>query len=419
MIYGRLLFITFILSISFSPLQAQDKDNVLHRLLKGNDSLFKAVLDRPIDHKVQIIYTKIDRDKRNKPSFTTYTYNLDDSLYFYPASTVKLPASILALEKLNRLHIKGLNKYTTMIMDSAWERQTRVLYDSTSENKLPSIAHYIKKILLVSDNDAHNRLFEFMGQKYFNDELWKKGFIKTKMYTRLAVGFSREQNKHTNPVTFMDGDKVIYRQEAQYNETDMKNEIYRLKQGKGRLDSRDSLIMEPMDFTYNNYYPLSEQHELIKRLMFPEAYAKEKRYQITDDDYSFLYKYMSMLPRESKYPAYTDTTEFYDAYVKYFVFGDSKGKLDGKVRVFNKVGLSYGYLIDNAYICDFDNKVEFILSAFIHSNSDDIFNDNKYEYDQIGFPFLANLGRVVYKYELNRERKYKPDLSRFKFDYTK
>ncbi|MDP9231009.1 MAG: glycoside hydrolase family 9 protein, partial [Bacteroidota bacterium] len=42
---------------------------------------------------------------------------------------------------------------------------------STAANGFPSIAQYIKKIFLVSDNDAYNRLYEFLGQQTINDKL--------------------------------------------------------------------------------------------------------------------------------------------------------------------------------------------------------------------------------------------------------
>lgn len=74
---------------------------------------------------------------------------------------------------------------------------------------------------------------------------------------------------------------------------------------------------------------------------------------------------------------------------------------------------AYGYLIDNAYIADFKNGVEFLLSAVIYVNNNQIFNDDKYEYDEIGFPFLANLGKVIYEYELKRDKKFPSDLSKF------
>jgi len=37
-----------------------------------------------------------------------------------------------------------------------------------------------------------------------------------------------------------------------------------------------------------------------------------------------------------------------------------------------------------------------MVSATLLVNKDEIFNDNVYEYDEIGFPFLAELGRQLY-----------------------
>lgn len=66
-------------------------------------------------HRVQIIYTQIDRDAENRPTFTSFTYRVDPAEYFYPASTVKLPTALLALEKLQRLSIDGLGRDTAML----------------------------------------------------------------------------------------------------------------------------------------------------------------------------------------------------------------------------------------------------------------------------------------------------------------
>ena len=123
-----------------------------------------------------------------------------------------------------------------------------------------------------------------------------------------------------------------------------------------------------------------------------------------------------MVPRESLYPAY-DTEEYFDGYVKFFMYGDGKEPMPDRIRILNKVGQAYGYLTDNAYIVDLDNGVEFMLTAVISVNENRIFNDDNYEYEEIGMPFLANLGRVIYDYELERERAVEPDLSRFDVDY--
>ena len=106
--------------------------------------------------------------------------------------------------------------------------------------------------------------------------------------------------------------------------------------------------------------------------------------------------------------------EYYDSYGKYFLFGGSKAPIPSHVRIFNKVGEAYGYLIDDAYIVDFDAGVEFLLTAVILVNADQVLNDDKYEYEEIGLPFLARLGRAVYEHELRRERPRRPDLTRFR-----
>jgi len=126
---------------------------------------------------------------------------------------------------------------------------------------------------------------------------------------------------------------------------------------------------------------------------------------------------MSMYPAESKFPCY-DSAYYYDNYVKFLLYGAEPGKPEEGLRIFNKVGDAYGFLTDAAYIVDFRNKVEFMLTATIYCNSDGIFNDDKYDYDTIGFPFLKNLGRVIYRYELKRQRANAPDLSSFRFNYS-
>jgi hypothetical protein len=92
---------------------------------------------------------------------------------------------------------------------------------------------------------------------------------------------------------------------------------------------------------------------------------------------------------------------------------------DPGIRIFNKVGDAYGFLTDAAYIVDFKNNIEFFLSATIYCNSDGIFNDDKYDYDTTGYPFMKELGKVIYDYELKRQRKRLPHLSGFQMSYNK
>jgi hypothetical protein len=219
-----------------------------------------------------------------------------------------------------------------------------------------------------------------------------------------------------NPIEFITEKRVIARS-AQYDTNDYPMHLDNMQQGKGYIDRNNKLIMQPFDFSHLNVYTISDQQMVLKRLLFPESFNKEQRYNLKPEDYRFIYHYMSMFPPESKKPTY-NRPEYYPAYCKFLFYGgDSTSVINPDIRIFNKVGDSYGYDIDNAYIVDFKNKVEFILTAVVQSNEDGIYNDDKYEYSTVCLPFLKNLGQVIYQYELNRFKKYKPNLSKFKFDY--
>jgi len=388
-------------------------DELLEKIFsESGNNIISAVVSNPQKFKLQVIYTRIDRDSKNYPYFSTFKFNVDNKKYFYPASTVKFPTALLALEKLNNLNIDKLNKFTSIKIDSNYSGQSKVIFDSSSSTKLPSIGNYVKKVFIVSDNDAHNRLYEFLGQQYTNESLISKSFFSTKILHRLAVSMTPEQNKHTNAFHFFDENGGIYEQPPQANPHNYMLEIEDVKQGKGYFE-KGELVNEPKDFSYSNFFALEDQHEMLKSVFFPEAVAVEKRFNLSDEDYKFLYRAMSILPRESDFPSYPDREYYYDGFVKFFMFGDSKDTIPQNIRIFNKVGIAYGHIIDNAYIVDFDKGIEFMLSAVIYVNENEIFNDDKYDYDSIGFPFLAELGRIIYRHESNRIKNYLPDLSKF------
>lgn len=393
-------------------LHAQAKtDAWLEQLLQQQASpLLKQVLNQPDSFQYQLIYTRIDRDKNNNPHFTNYYLHVNKDQYFNPASTVKMPLAFLALEKLNEYKKPGVNKYTPMLTDSSFEEQSAVLTDTSAENGLPSIAQYIRKVFLVSDNDAYNRLYEFIGQETINKKLWAKGYPDIRI-TRRFVRMTEEQNRHTNGIRFVQDGKLIYAQPPAYStiKFDFSKKVL---VGRGHWDKDDKLVNEPMDFTTHNNFPLEAQQQILQSVLFPTSVPAKKRFNLTEDDYKFLYHYMSSYPYESEHPKY-DTTEYFTSYTKFFMFKAGKTVPPPYIRVFNKTGWSYGFLTDAAYIVDFKNKVEFMLTGTIYVNSDGVLNDNKYEYEQIGYPFFKEAGNIIYQYELHRERKYAPDLKKF------
>lgn len=405
----KLLFFLFISLSAF----AQKSSNILEQLLLSHPDKFKKLTDYPAKYRLQILYTQINRDGKNKPTLTTYSYRSDSNEYFYPASTVKLAASVLALEKLNSLKIdKSFTFYTLKNRPS----QLKIKTDLSASSGLPSVEHYIKKILLVSDNEAYNRLYEFLGQRPFNETMLSKGFNGVRLTHRLQTPLPRLENQYTNPIQVVDASgKVVYEQPEAFNDKPYSASIPILL-GKGTMNEAGVVENKPLDFSLKNAYPLQAQHEFLQRLMLPEAFPAKDRFKLSKEDYAFLYRYMSMYPTESKNPIYK---EEYASYCKFLYYGAEKNAhLNPSLRIFNKVGDAYGFLLDNAYVVDLDKKIEFIVTAVLLCNEDEIFNDEQYDYDSIGFPFYKNLGQVIYDYEVKRPKKYLPNLDHLKFNYA-
>jgi hypothetical protein len=413
----RVLFVFILLGLVSCTKSVQEDERFLENLMETQPEKFSSILQHKDLLEIQIIYTQINRDENNVPSFKQFRFNVDSLRYFYPASTVKLPLCILALDKINTLNFTELDKYTVMLHDSVYSGQLSVANDTTSQTGMPSVAHYIKKILVTSDNDAYNRLYEFLGQQSSNEILNDHGY-KVRLLHRLERFLKPDQNRHTEAVKFVKDGKVIYEQPMLFNADSIKppSRIYR---GKGYYKNDTLLVNQPFEFTYKNFYSLTDQQRFLQNLLFPENADPSETFNLTAEDYKFIYQYISQLPTETSYPPYSSDTAYFDAYCKFLLYGQEKNPIPRNIRIFNKVGDAYGYLIDNAYIVDFENKVEFMIAAVINVNTDGIYNDGVYAYDSLGFPFFRNLGRLIYDYELKRDRKHKPDLSKFVMLYDR
>ena len=399
---------------AMTPVPPDTKDTLISSLLHRHPQYFDTLLSQGDRWKIRVIYTQIDRKENNEPVFTDHIFQTGPETYFYPASTVKMPVAVLALQRLHELGIPGLDRNATMITGASRPAQTRVCNDPSSADGRPTIAHYIRKIFLVSDNDAFNRLYEFLGQEYINGTLQKMGYDSVQIIHHLNISLPEEENRWSNPVSFYDtSGALLYAKPA--SRSFMTYQPRHTLLGEGYM-SAGSLVNRPFDFSMKNRFRLADLHQVLRSIIFPQAVPPRQRFHLGPDDYDFLYRYMSMKPRESDFPEYDSS--YTDAYSKLLLYG-GRGELDPDIRIFNKEGDAYGFLTDVAYIVDFDKGIEFMLSATIYCNSDGIFNDDHYDYDQVGYPFMKHLGEVVYQYELARKKQHLPDLSGFKIKYGK
>ncbi|WP_343764927.1 serine hydrolase [Gangjinia marincola] len=363
----------------------EPQDPLAYSLLSNEKAIYRVMRpDNPKDeaykkYELQLFYTKIDSTAGDL-NFTDYTFHLNDDHYFYPASTVKFPIALFALEKLANL--------PTISKDTPY----RINGDSLTH----TIKEDIKKIFAVSDNKAYNRLYEFLGRDHINQRFRELGLTNTRIHHRLSTANAAD-SIHRELIFYAQSDTVRIKAKTAAKIIPLKTE--KIKKGIGFMQN-DSLINMPMDFSKKNYFPLEEQHNLMKRLFFPEAFSKDQQLKLTKEQRQFLMDAMRTLPYELGY----DRKEYYDSYVKFFLFGDQKDDIPDHIKIYNKVGYAYGTLSETAYILDTQRNISFLLSATMLVNENRIFNDNSYEYEEIGIPFLAQLGRELYFYEVQRKR---------------
>lgn len=329
---------------------------------------------------------------------------------------VKMPLAFLALEKLHQLNnpiknergIPALNLDTHVAFDSSYPRQVALRKDVSAPGEIPTIGHLVKRAFIISENDPYNRFYQFMGQGPTNQLLQAKGYSSVRI-TRQFMGFTDQQNRHTNAVRFYNpSGQEIYSQEPGFNR-DSFSFPSPILIGNAHINRQEQLVQGPFDFTRHNSISLADMQKMLQAVVFPNSLPQKNRFNFSEKDRLFLLQYLSQYPSETNYPKY-DTSVFYDSYVKFF-FQDSTHRMPAGVRVFNKVGWAYGFLTDVSYVVDTVNRVDYFLSATLYVNSDGVVNDSKYDEETVGFPFLRELGRLIYNYELTRNRPFSPPLT--------
>lgn len=369
-------------SLATMTLVQADDSPLLARLMADLPGSLSEVARKP-EHEVQVLYVQIDEVK-GRPRFTQHTWRLDDSRYFYPASTVKLPVALLALEKLASQQVEGLDRDSLMLVDPGQDQPS-------------SIAQDVEKIFLVSDNPAYNRLFDFVGLQGIHDRLGATGLASTHLVHRLSVARTHGDGQRSPAVHFLDPQgRLLHAQgETSTPQTHYHGKV--IDKGRGYLQG-GKLIEEPKAFTYNNAFPLHDQHRFLRDFFFPQAHRP--KLALSEEDRLFAQALMGQYPREATHLG-KDLRSKPDTYVKNFIAWEETPIRDS-LRCYNKSGQAYGYMIDNAYIVDRDREVAFFLAAVIHVNANQIFNDDVYEYETIGEPFMQALGRAIYRHEVER-----------------
>ncbi len=375
-----LFFFAFSLLFGACNFSENTEKHPIKRVLQSINPKIKNVTDSLHRHEVQILFTQIDRNE-DHVQFIDYEFQVDAQAYFYPASTIKFPTAVIALEKISAADSLKLDSRYALYGDSI----------------VHSFAQDITNIFAVSDNHANNRLYAFLSPDTVNQNMHQRGISNFRLTHRLGTSYNAPE---TRPLLFIGDDGKMTETTPMTISKPTALNLKKVKKGIGYYE-KDSLIKQPFDFSKKNYYPIETQHATLKRIIFPETFPDSLRFKIDNASRELLLRVMHQPPRKLGY----DPDEFYDGFCKFFMFGDTHDRIPDHIQIYNKVGYAYGTLTDCAYIKDSLNDIEFMLTATILVNRDRIFNDDHYEYQTIGIPFLAELGRQLYAQEVQRKKK--------------
>jgi hypothetical protein len=381
--------------------QSQKKNTrLLPRLLK-HERLVDSVVNKSDVYDVQVIYTQIKREK-NKINFIDYYYNVDSNKYFYPSTAVFLPVAALTLEKINELSKNNdIDKHRFVRINDAVTREIMIYQDTATESNYVSFAHFINRMFVSGDKRSYNFCYDFMNQRHLNERMHSLGYNSSWLLHKFD-NKPPVASRHSNIVTFFRTDvqsyyidiiylkrhtitipfSSVYVKANEYNPDDYYSNREKIFLGKGFVRS-DSVVDSAADFTHRNKFTIEDMHGFLKSLIFPEIYTN--KLNLSEDDYAFLYKQMSVNNKELNY-----------------ILNDRLD--DPSIKIFNNSGKGAGFMVDNAYVIDTKNGVDFFLTVVIKCNRADIYGEKYYEYDNIGLPFMKNIGRLIHEYEV-REKK--------------
>lgn len=362
--------------------KSQLTDSIESIIKRDTSLVLREVFSNPEQYKLKIVLTQITIDKKGQKHQTTWGFRDTVKEYLYPASICKIPLVLSTLQ--------FINEHKSFSSDLS-----AILIDSSSYVKQRAISDDIMLMLSASDNVAFNRLYNMVGPKYLNVSLLKKGYLRTYLIHRFERG-DADYHQTALPVkTITKEGKIGFEHPKDAMYCLIKHAMSDSLVGTGYYQG-DSLIQQPKSFRFHNFVDIRDVHNMMISIRYSNL-CKHKPFNISEKQREMLIKDLSMGPLHPNITEYSDTSIFYPNALRFILFGADKKVKYPNILYFNKSAMAYGTLGDCCYLYDKEHGVEFFLSIFMYVNNDGILNDDKYDYDTIGLPFMKRLGEIVYK----------------------
>jgi len=378
----------------------QTKMTDLAPVLHGVSNEFESVLASPGSFRLQVLIAEIMTNRLGHTELRRQGYRVDAE-YFYPASSIKLCAGVSALQIIEQLQPASLR---TDLADAPMEIAPLFPGDAPQAGDTSnlkggqiSVTHEVRKLALVSDNQAFNRLYDLVGHEELNRSMHAAGLRSVVINHRLSEPRTIPNMRASASITLRvpGGDPIVI--PARNSSLILTNSGKGLRVGVAYLKG-DQRVGAPMDFSGRNGISLVDLQDLLVKVARPDIDTGTPPLRLSASHRGQLLQAMTEYPRESTNPVYP---------AKAYADDSSKFLLPGIRRVFpstvrservestGKPGRAYGFSIENSYVRNPVNGRAVFVTAVLYTNTDGILNDDKYEYETVADPFFADLGELI------------------------
>jgi hypothetical protein len=359
-----------------------------------------AVLADPAAYRAQVLYSEVVPGSAGRPVLERHAWRLDAE-YVYPASAIKLPAAVAAVEFLNA---RGRELGVEIPLDAPLTfhalhpGEERADSDPTNlDGESVTVLHEIRKLFLASDNRAFDRLYDLCGQAWLGSSMRRAGLDTVHFAHRLGAARTAEENRRAPRVELRLVDRVI---EWPERVDPVDPALDNLAAGWSGLEvgsdhvTGAGLAGGPMDFRWMNAISLRDLEECLVKLARPDVELGTPGFDLTPEQRELLLAAMREYPGDSRNPVY-DRARFPDDGGKLLLPGLERAGPRERWSVANKAGLGYGFAVESSYVEDRATGRAFFLTAVVYCNADEIVGDERYEYEEVALPFMAALAEVI------------------------
>lgn len=360
------------------------RDPMLEQLLATGGPALKMVMAEPEKYRFQVLYG-IVRDEP-KASIERHGYRVDAE-YFYPASSMKLPIALASYDRIPALRRAGKRTLG---------RDVPIRIHAVNETAEPfstTLARETWRALVVSDNYSANRLLSFVGHREAHETLWSLGLKSTRIRAGFATGDPIDPAEVSPKIDIVsDGvtDEIAPRKSTlELPPTDASN----LSIGQRAIvDGR--VVEGPMSFAKKNAIRLVDLQNTLVRIMRPDLLPATPADAASKEDIAYLREALGTLPSQSGLAGFARNVVA-DYQLSPLLRGIERVRPRGRFEIYSKVGQAYGFLITNAYVVDKETSRSFFVTAVVYANPDETMNSDRYAYDTISYPALADVGEVI------------------------